>query len=225
MATIVLVHGFWADGSSWSGVITELLSAGHRPLAVQLPLSSLADDVATVDRVLARVPGPVILVGHSYGGVVVTAAGNTEKVAALVYVAAYAPERDENVNAINDRYPPSSMGRAIRATDDGHLWLDEALFAEVFAHDVDPQRTAVMAVAQGPASVNCLVELAIEPAWKTKPSRWILPTADATISPDAQRWMAERAGSTVTELTSSHAVLVARPGETAAVIQQAAGPA
>lgn len=221
MATMILVHGFWADGSSWAGVIPLLDAAGHEVIAVQLPLSSFADDVAAVDRALNRVDGPVVLVGHSYGGVVITAAGSHPKVRALVYVAAYAPDREENVNAINERFPPSSMGRAIRPAD-GYLWLDPELFAETFAHDVEPVTARIMALTQGPASVACLVELAAEPAWKTRPAWWVLPTQDATIAPDAQRWMAERAGATVHEVPSSHAVLVARPADTSSAVLAAA---
>ncbi len=221
MARIVLVHGFWADGSSWAGVIPHLEAAGHDVLAVQLPLSSQDDDVATVHRALARGTGPAVLAGHSYGGVVITRAGSAPDVAALAYLSAYAPDADEDVNTINAQFP-ASAGAAIRPTDDGHLWLDADQFPGFFAADVDPGRARVMALSQGPASFACLTTFAEPPAWHSRPSTFLISTQDQVINPDAQRFMADRAGSRVTEVDASHAALVSRPAEAAGVILAAA---
>jgi len=223
MAQVVLVHGFWADGSSWSDVAVELDRAGHRVVAVQLPLSSFADDVACVRRALDRAGGPVVLVGHSYGGVVISeAASGRSDVSALVYVSAYGPDKGEDVTALNDTYPPAGAGRAIRPTQDGHLWLDDDLFAPDFAADVEPARARAMALTQGPASVACLTGLTVDPAWKTIPSWFVISTQDRTIAPDAQRFMAQRMGATTVEVEGSHAALVSRPHEIASVIISAA---
>ncbi len=217
MARIILVHGFWADGSSWAGVIPHLESAGHEVLAVQLPLSSQDDDVATVVRALARGTGPVVLAGHSYGGVVITRAGTAPEVGALAYISAYAPDADEDIAVLNDKYPAPG-GAAIRPSEDGHLWLDVEQFADAFAADVDPDRARVMALTQGPASFACLTTFAEAPAWRSKPSTYLVSARDRTINPDAQRFMAERAGATVTEIEASHAALVSQPAATAEVI-------
>jgi pimeloyl-ACP methyl ester carboxylesterase len=223
MSRIVLVHGLWADGSSWADVITELVTAGHEVIAAQLPLSSFAEDVETVRRAIHRIGGDCVLAGHSYGGVVIGAAAASEPtVKALAYIAAYALDVGEDANAINAAYPPASQGAAIRPTDDGHLWLDVELFADAFCADVEPARAAVMARAQGPASFACLGAVDSEPAWKTLPSWYLVAGDDRTINPDAQRWMAQRANATVSEIASSHAVLVSHPGPTAAVIAAAA---
>lgn len=217
MARIILVHGFWADGSSWSGVIPPLVRAGHDVLAVQLPLSSQDDDVATVRRALARGAGPAVLVGHSYGGVVVTRAGTAPDVAALAYVSAYAPDAGEDVAALNDRYPAPG-GAAIRPTEDGHLWLDVDGYAGAFAADLPAEQALVMARTQGPASVACLSTFSDEPAWRSRPSTYLVSARDRTISPAAQRFMAARAGSVVTEVDASHAALVAQPAAAVEVI-------
>lgn len=223
MTSVVLVHGFWADGSSWAGVIPELEAAGYPTIAVQLPLSSFTDDVAAVQRAAARVSGPIVLAGHSYGGVVVSEAGGViDQVGALAYIAAYGVELGEDVNALNAQFPPASGGAAIRPTDDGHLWLDVASYADAFCHDVDPKVAAVMARTQGPASFACLTGLTAEPAWKRVPSWYLVASADRTISPDAQRMMASRMGATTTEVEASHAVLVSKPSETASVVAAAA---
>lgn len=221
MARIILVHGFWADGSSWAGVIPRLLDAGHDVTAVQLPLSSQDDDVATVRRALARGTGPAVLAGHSYGGVVITRAGADPAVGALAYVSAYAPDADEDVQGIGDKYPAPG-GAGIRPSEDGHLWFDTASFPELFAGDVDPAVARTMAVTQGPASFACLTTFSEAPAWRSTPSTWLLSADDKVISPDAQRWMAERAGAKVTEVAGSHCALVSHPEETAASITAAA---
>lgn len=225
MAGIVLVHGFWADGSSWGGVIPRLVAGGHDPIAVQLPLSSFADDVATVRRAAARLEGPIVLAAHSYGGVVISeAAAGLDSVRGLVYVAAYAPELGEDVNALNERFPPAS-GAAIRPTEDGHLWLDLEGYRDAFCADVDAADAAVMARTQGPASFECLTGLTQAPAWHDQPCWSLIATDDRTIAPDAQRFMAERMNASVTEVAASHAALVSRPAETAEVILAAASAA
>ncbi len=223
MAGVILVHGFWADGSSWRGVIPSLVAAGHEPIAVQLPLSTFADDVATVRRAAERISGPLVLAGHSYGDVVISeAAVGTAGVSALAYVSAYAPEFGEDVNEINARFPPASGGAAIRPTEDGHLWLDIGGYRDAFCHDVDAEEAAVMARTQGPASVQCLSGLTQSPAWHDLPCWSLVSTEDRTIAPDAQRFMGERMDATITEVQASHAALVSRPQETAALIAAAA---
>ena len=222
MTAIILVHGFWADGSSWSSVIPRLLAAGHEPLAVQLPLSDFAADVATVVRAADRVAGPVVLAGHSYGGAVISEAGNhVDRAAALAFVAAYALDAGDDVDDINARFPPAAGGAAIRPTDSGQLWLDVDGYADAFCADVDPAVAAVMARTQGPASFGCLTGLTGPAAWHHIRSRYLVATDDRTISPQAQRWMAERCGASVEELASSHAVPVAHPDATAAFIERA----
>lgn len=224
MAGIVLVHGFWADGSSWSGVIPRLLSAGHQCVAVQLPLSSFSDDVSAVIRAASRLDGPIVVAGHSYGGVVISEAANAiPSAAALVYIAAYGLDQGDDVNALNERFPPAGGGSAIRPTDDGHLWLDVDGYADAFCADVDPGLASVMARTQGPAALACLTGLTAPPAWKKLPSWYLIAANDRTISPDAQRFMAERMGASATEVASSHAALVSHQEETAGLILQAAG--
>lgn len=227
MTDVVLVHGFWADGSSWSGVIPTLLDAGHRVTAVQLPLSSQDDDVAATRRALDRHAGPVVLVGHSYGGVVISRAGakpsaGAPKVGALVYVSAYGPDADEDVQELASRFPDAPGGAAIRPTDDGHLWLDVDAFPAAFAADVDPAVARVMATTQGPASVTCLTPLSEAPAWRSLPSWYVVSSNDQVIAPDMQRFMAERMGATTTEVAGSHAALVSHPGAVAQVVLDAA---
>jgi len=221
MAFVVLVHGFWADGSSWNGVIPELVAAGHTPLAVQLPLTGFADDVAAVRRAAGRAQGPLVLAGHSYGGAVISEAATALPATALVFVAAYALDQGDDVMALSATYPAPG-GAAIRPTDDGFLWLDVDAYPDAFCQDVDPAIAAVMARTQGPASVACLSGLTGPAAWHTVPSWYQVSAKDRTISPDAQRWMAERAGATVVEVDAGHAALVSRPRETAELILRAA---
>ena len=220
--TVVLVHGGFVDGSGWEGVYQILKQNGHRVAVVQNPTASLADDVAATKRVLATQEGPVVLVGHSYGGVVITEAGTDAKVAALVYVAAFAPDRGESVSALIKDPPPGAPVPPILLPQDGYLFLDKAKFAASFAADLDAEKAAFLADSQVPWGVAALDGAVAEPAWKSKPSWYLVATEDQMIPPAAQRAMSKRAGSTVVEVSGSHAVYVSRPAEVAALIEAAA---
>jgi pimeloyl-ACP methyl ester carboxylesterase len=220
--TVVLVHGGFVDGSGWNGVYKALEKEGYTIQVVQNPTNSLADDVAVTRRALAGLDGPVILVGHSYGGVVITEAGNDPKVAGLVYVAAFAPDKGESVASLIQNPPPGAPVPPILPPQDGYLFLDKGKFAASFAADVDPDAAAFMADSQVPWGVEALSGVISEPAWKTKPSWYLVATEDRMIPPDAQRAMSRRAGSTVVEVRGSHAVYVSQPQAVASLIQKAA---
>src|SRR6266513_6306618 len=215
---VVLVHGAFADGSSWAKVIPLLEAQGLHVTAVQNPLSSLADDVAAAKRAIAMQDGPVILVGHSYGGIVITEAGNDPKVVGLVYVAAWAPDKGESVSTLIANPPPGAPQPPILPPQDGYLFLDKAKFPASFAADVKPDAAAFMADSQVPWGVEALNGKISEPAWKTKPSWYLVTTEDKMIPPDAQRGMSKRAGSTVAEVKGSHAVYVSQPKAVADLI-------
>ncbi len=219
---VVLVHGGFVDGSGWQGVHSELRKRGYAVTVVQNPTTSLADDVAVTKRALAAQAGPVILVGHSYGGVVITEAGNDPKVAALVYVAAFAPDAGESVASIIKDPPPGAPVPPILPPQDGFLFLDKEKFAASFAADVEPELAAFMADSQVPWGVAALTGEVSQPAWKTKPSAYIVATSDRMIPPPAQRAMAKRAGSRVTEIEGSHAVYVSQAAAIAEAIEVAA---
>jgi pimeloyl-ACP methyl ester carboxylesterase len=221
--SIVLVHGAWADGSGWEGVYRSLRKDGFSVSVVQHPTISLADDVQATRRVLATQNGPVILVGHSYGGAVITEAGNDPKVVGLVYIAGWIPDKGESVESlIKDRIPPSAPVPPILPPQDGFLLLDKAKFPAAFAGDVDPERAAFMADSQVPWGLAAVSATISEPAWKTKPSWSLVASEDRMIPPDAQRFMSNRAGATVVEVAGSHAVFVAQPAAVANLIVQAA---
>ena len=220
---VVLVHGAWADGSGWEGVYRILRNDGYRVSIVQHPTLSLADDVAATRRVMAAQDSPVVLVGHSYGGAVITEAGNDPKVSRLVYIAAFAPDRGESISALIKDPPPGAPAPPLLPPQDGYLLLDREKFPAAFAGDVDPERAAFMADSQLPWGVEALGGAISEPAWRNKPSWYMVATDDRIIPPPAQRFMAERAGSTVVEAAGSHAIYVSRPGAVAALIEQAAG--
>ena len=218
---IVLVHGGFVDGSGWEGVYNLLKKDGHPVTIVQNPTKSLADDVAATRRILAAQDGPAILVGHSYGGVVITEAGNDPKVAGLVYIAAFAPDKGESVaSLIKIRRPARPSRRSCRRRT-AILFLDRAKFAASFAADVDADKAAFMADSQVPWGVEALGGTISEPAWKTKPSWYLVSTEDKMIPPAAQRFMSERAGSTVAEVRGSHAIYVSQPAAVAALIEKA----
>ncbi len=219
---VVLVHGGFVDGSGWQGVYAALKKDGYLVSIVQNPTLSLADDVAVTKRVLATQNGPVILVGHSYGGVVITEAGNDPKVVGLVYIAAFAPDKGESVSALIKDPPPGAPVPPILAPQDGYLFLDKAKFAASFAADVSPDTAAFMADSQVPWGVEALGGTISEPAWKTKPSWYLVSTQDKMIPPDAQRAMSNRAGATVVEVQGSHAVYVSQPQAVASIIETAA---
>jgi pimeloyl-ACP methyl ester carboxylesterase len=210
------------DGSGWHGVYRSQKRAGYTIDVVQNPTNSLADDVAVTRRVLASRSGPVILVGHSYGGVVITEAGNDSKVAGLVYIAAFAPDSGESVATLISNPPPGAPVPPILPPRDGYLFLDKGQFAASFAADVDPDVAAFMADSQVPWGVEALTGAISQPAWKTKPSWYLVATEDRMIPPDAQRAMSRRAGSTVVEVKGSHAVYVSQPQAVASIIESAA---
>ena len=220
--TVVLVHGGFVDGSGWQGVYALLKQVGYTVSVVQNPTLSLEDDVAVTRRALAAQDGPVILVGHSYGGAVITEAGNDPKVAALVYIAAFVPDAGESVNTLIANPPPGAPVPPILPPQDGFLFLDRAKFAASFAADVSPELAAFMADAQVPWGVDALSGTVSMPAWRSKPSWYLVTTDDQMIPAPAQRSMATRAGATVVEVAGSHAIYVSQPGAVASLIEQAA---
>jgi pimeloyl-ACP methyl ester carboxylesterase len=223
--TVVLVHGGFVDGSGWEGVYNILRKDGYTVAIVQNPTISLADDVAATKRIIASQKDPVILVGHSYGGAVITEAGNDPRVAGLVYIAAFAPDKGESVSSLIKDPPPGAPVPPILPPQDGYLFLDKAKFAASFAADVEAEKAAFMADSQVPWGVEALSGTISEPAWKTKPSWYLITTDDKMIPAAAQRFMSERAGSTVVEAAGSHAIYVSQPNAVAAIIEKAAGAA
>jgi pimeloyl-ACP methyl ester carboxylesterase len=219
---VVLVHGGFVDGSGWEGVYQLLKKDGYTVSVVQNPTLSLADDVAATKHILAAQDGPVILVGHSYGGAVITEAGNDTKVAALVYIAAFAPDTGESVATLIKDPPPGAPVPPILPPVDGFLFLDKAPFHASFAADVDAAKAAFMADSQVPWGVGALNGTISAPAWKAKPSWYLVTTEDQMIPPPAQRFMSQRAGSTVVEAKGSHAIYVSQPGAVATLIGEAA---
>ncbi|HYT23817.1 MAG TPA: alpha/beta hydrolase [Candidatus Polarisedimenticolia bacterium] len=222
MNNIVLVHGGFVDGSGWEGIYRKLTKDGYNVSIVQNPTLSLADDVAVTKRTLASQDEPAILVGHSYGGAVITEAGNDPKVAGLVYITAFAPDKGESVATLITDPPPGAPVPPILPPQDGYLFLDRAKFPASFAADVDAEKAAFMADSQVPWGVEALSGKISEPAWKAKPSWYLIATDDKMIPPDAQRSMSKRAGSTVVEVKGSHAIYVSQPEAVASLIEQAA---
>jgi len=222
---VVLVHGGFVDGSGWESVYKILRKEGYAVSIVQNPTISLADDVAATKLIIDAQNGPVILVGHSYGGVVITEAGNDPKVVGLVYIAAFAPDRGESVSTLIKDPPPGAPVPPILPPRDGYLFLDNAKFQASFAADVDAERAAFMADSQVPWGVGALSGSISDPAWKSKPSWYLVATDDKMIPPPAQRFMSERAGATVVEVAGSHAIYVSQPNAVAALITQAASGA
>ncbi|MFT4117127.1 alpha/beta fold hydrolase [Bradyrhizobium sp.] len=220
--SIVLVHGGFVDGSGWADVYKILSKDGYKVTIVQNPTNSLADDVAVTRRAIAAADGKVILVGHSYGGVVVSEAGTDPKVAGLVYVTAFAPDKGESVNSLIANPPPGAPVPPILPPKDGYLFLDSAKFAASFAADVKPEVARFMAASQVPWGVAALQGAVTEPAWKVKPTWYLVAKDDKMIPPPAQRQMAERAHAKVEEVAGSHAVYVSKPAAVAAIIEKAA---
>ncbi|MDV7218606.1 alpha/beta fold hydrolase [Streptomyces prunicolor] len=219
---VVLVHGGFVDGSGWRGVYDALRADGYHVSVVQNPTLSLEDDVATTKRVLDAQDGPTVLVGHSYGGAVISEAGTHANVSTLVYIAAFAPDKGESVNTLIADPPPGAPVPPILPPVDGFLFLDREKFAASFAGDLPAEDAQFLADSQVPWGVAALAGAVTEPAWQTKPSFYLVATDDRMIPPPAQRLMAERAGATVTETGGSHAVYVSKPAEVAAFIKQAA---
>ena len=220
--TVVLVHGGFVDGAGWEGVYKLLKKDGYNVSIVQNPTLTLADDVAATRLVIAQAKGLVVLVGHSYGGVVITEAGNDPKVAKLVYIAAFAPDKGESVAKLIENPPPGAPVPPILPPQNGYLFLDKAKFAASFAGDVDAEKAAFMADSQVPWGVDALSGTISEPAWKTKQSWYLVATEDKMIPPPAQHFMSKRAGSTVVEVKGSHAIYVSQPKAVAAIIESAA---
>lgn len=221
-ASVVLVHGGFVDGSGWEDVYRILKEDGYDVGVVQNPTISLADDVATTRRVVAAQRSPVILVGHSYGGVVITQAGNDPKVVGLVYIAAFAPDRGESVAALIKDPPPGAPVPPILPPQDGYLFLDRNKFAASFAADVPRAKAEFMADSQVPWGLEALNGTVTEAAWRNKPSWYLIATDDKMIPPAAQEFMSKRAGSTVAQARGSHAVYVSQPQAVAALIEKAA---
>ena len=219
---VVLVHGGFVDGSGWQKVYNILKKDGYNVTIVQNPTTTLADDVAFTRRAIAQQDGPVVLVGHSYGGVVVSEAGTDPKVQSLVYIAAFAPDKGESVQTLIANPPPGAPVPPILPPQDGFLFLDRAKFADSFAGDVTADEANFMADSQVPWGVEALGGAVTEPAWKTKPSWYLVATEDRMIPPPAQQMMAKRAGATVVEVPGSHAIYVSKPEAVAKLIEQAA---
>jgi len=220
--TIVLVHGGFVDGSGWQGVYKILRKDGYAVSIVQNPTISLAGDAAVTRRAIAAQNGPVILVGHSYGGAVITEAGNDPNVVGLVYITAFAPDAGESVSTLIKDPVPGAPVPPILPPQDGFLFLDKAKFAASFAADVDAPTAAFMAESQVPWGLEALNGTITQASWRTKPSWYLVATDDRMIPPPAQRLMSKRAGSTVVETAGSHAIYVSHPAPVAALIERAA---
>src|SRR5262245_52135485 len=221
-ASVVLVHGAFADGSGWQGVYDILKANGYDVAIVQEPNQSFEGDVAATKWVIAQQTKPVVLVGHSYGGAVITQAGNDPKVKALVYIAAWVPAKGESVGSLLQLIPPEIQGPPILPPIDGYLIVDRAKFPAAFAGDVDPKTARFMADAQIPWNVAAAGGNVSEAAWSTKPSWYLVATDDHMIPPVTQRFMSKRADMTVSEAKGSHAIFMSQPKMVAALIEQAA---
>jgi len=225
MATtsIILVHGAWADGSSWAKVIPLLTARGHKVTAVQLPLTALADDAATVARAIELEEGPVVLAGHSYGGAVITEAGNHPKVKALAYIAAFAPDAGESAGLLGASVDPSPLAPEVRPDAHGFLKLTEAGCYASFAQDLAAAEREIVFAVQGPTAGAALGGTISQPAWRTKPSWYLVASQDGAIQPSLERRMAKRIGASTTEIDASHLAMLSRPEVVADVIAKAAG--
>lgn len=219
--TVILVHGAWADGSSWATVISMLLEASATPIAVQMPLTRFEDDVATLRRAIALAEPPIVLVGHSYGGAVITEAGTDEKVSALVYIAAFAPDASESAGSLGQNFPPPPMAAELKVDGQGFLKLTELGVRNNFAQDLTTTEKDVLYAAQAPTSEASLGGTISQPAWRRKPSWYLVATHDRAIQPDLQRMMAKRISAVTTEIESSHVAMLSHPAATAKLILQA----
>ena len=220
---IVLVHGAWADGSCWSGVIERLQAEGFQVRAPQFPLSSLADDVARLRQVLEFQDGPTILVGHSYGGQIITALGpDVPGVVGLVYVAAFALDEGESLGSLLSQGPVTPSLAHLFTDARGFGWLSEDDFVNHFAADVDPIRARALYAVQQPLASSAFTDVMGAPAWKSKPTWYLVAQNDEAIPPDAERQFAERMGATTVEIPSSHVAMVSHPGDVAQLVEKAA---
>ena len=221
---IVLVHGAFGDGSHWEHIIPGLCHAGHRAMAAQNPLTSLADDVANTRKLVEWMGGPTLPVGHSYGGAVITGAGHASNVAGLVYIAAFAPDEGESVSRLVGADPAPGLASIGPAYDDGFLWHDQDTFHDSFCQDLDHTESMVLATTQRPTARRCLDDLAGQPAWRTRPSWYQVSAQDRMIAPESQRWMARRIDARETiELDTGHASPATRPAAVLQLIINAAG--
>ena len=222
VATVVLVHAAWADASSWNKIIPPLQRRGLQAVAVQIPLSSLSDDAATLRRFLKRVSGPVVLVGHSYGGAVITAAGSgNPNVKALVYIAAMAPDEGETVGELLHRAAPHASAPALVPDEDGFLWMSAKGFADAVAHESSADDALLMAATQKPIAIKCVQEQMTKPAWKEKPSWFLVAERDRMIAPETQRFMAHRTGGRILAMEVDHTPLASAPDRVVAIITDA----
>lgn len=220
---IVLAHGAWADGSSWSAVIERLQADGYRVTALQFSLTKLGDDVARLRHVLARQDGPTVLAGHSYGGQIITALGDdAPNVVGLVYIAAFGLDEGESIGALLQQVPPTPAIAHLDIDDEGFAWLPEEDFLNHFAADVDRTKARVMYAVQQPLHASSLEEIMGKPAWKAIPSWFLVAEGDQTIPPDAQRQFAARMGATTTEVSTNHVAMVSHPDEVLTMIEAAA---
>ena len=217
-SNVILVHGAWADGSSWAKVIPLLAAKGHAVVAVQLPLTSLGADVATVKRAIALSSGPVILVGHSYGGSVITEAGSDPKVEALVYIAAFAPDAGESAGSLGASVEPAPLGAEVRPDAEGYLKLTQSGVSNAFAQDLSDTEKLVLYAAQSPTAGAALGGTISSPAWRGKTCRFFVASNDRAIQPALQRTMAKRLKAAVVEVASSHVAMLSHPQEVASLI-------
>ena len=219
---VVLVHGAWADGSSWSKIIPLLKAKGLHAVAVQNPLNSIADDVASTNRTINAQDGPVLLVGHSYGGAVITEAGNNPKVAGLVYVAAFAPDEGETLGGLAQRFPTSPLFGEIQPIEDGYLLLTPKGVMEDFAQDLSPEEKSLILATQGATQGAILATPIKAAAWHSKPSWFVIASNDRAISPEQEISTAKRMGSKTLTLSSSHLPMLSHPEEVAEFVIEAA---
>lgn len=219
---IVIVHGAFADGSGWENVFKILTGRGYHVTMVQNPLTSLEDDVAATERILDKQDGPVVLVGHSWGGTVITQSGMSSKVASLVYVAAFMPEVGESTLDLVKTAPPAAENGILPPDDKGMIWYDKDKFHAGFAADVSKEKAAFMYASQAPIAVKSFLTPVTQAAWKTKPSYAIVATEDKSINPTIERTMYKRGGSIITEIKGSHALFISKAKEVADVIETAA---
>lgn len=219
--TIIFVHGIWADGSSWNAQIDALQAKGYPVISVQNPITSLKDDVAATKRAISQAKGKVILVGHSWGGMVITEAGNDPKVLGLVYIAAYGPDAGESLQAVSANAPQTELTKYL-APNDGYVYITQEGVKTVFADDLSPKQQAMVYATQTPAFHTVFEDKVGEPAWKTKPSWYIVAKNDKTVHPDLERFMAKRMKAKTTELESSHVTMLSHPAAVIKIIEEAA---
>ena len=217
---VVLVHGAFADGSGWEAIATILMNDGYKVSVVQHPETSYADDQKYTKAAIDAMDGPVVLVGHSYGGSVITEAGNHPKVEALVYIAAFALDEGESCASIEQALPQASQ--AFKPDSNGNWWIEQEHFVADFAADIPPDKAAFMAISQVPISGDSFTHKVTSPAWKTKPTWYMVATADRSINPDQERMMAKRANAKTVEVNASHVAYMSHPKETAKLIEEAA---